>query len=48
MIAKFIRSLARQETVIDAFDDKLFVAVVDHVTIGRDGSTEFHIINGIN
>lgn len=46
LIAKFIRSLAKQETVIDAFDEKLFVAVVDHVTVGREGGIVFHVIHG--
>ena len=44
LIAKFIRTLSKQETVIDAFDEKLFVAVVDHVTVGREEDMVFHMI----
>ena len=46
LIAKFMRSLARQETVIDVFDEKLFMAVVDTVTVNRDVRMNFHLING--
>ncbi|MDD3401718.1 MAG: zinc ribbon domain-containing protein [Eubacteriales bacterium] len=46
LIAKFIRTLAKQETVIDAFDERLFVAVVDHAAVNRNGSMTFLLIDG--
>ena len=46
LIAKFIRSLAKKERLIDAFDDKLFVAVVDRVAVHRNGSISINLING--
>ena len=46
LIAKFIRSLTKQETVIDVFDEKLFLAVVGNVTVDRDGISTFYLVNG--
>ena len=46
LIAKFIRSIAKQKTVIDSFDEKLFVAVVDHATVYCNDSISFNLING--
>ena len=43
LIAKFIHCLAKQENFIDTFDEKLFMAVVDHVTVfmGRKANYTF-------
>ena len=46
LIAKLIRSLAKQEDAIDAFDERMFLAVVGNVTVNRDGISTLHLING--
>jgi len=47
LIAKFIRTLAKQETVIDAFDERLFLAVVDYVAVSHDGRIRFVLITSL-
>ena len=41
-----IREIQTRELAITEFDEKLWLAVVDHVVVGRDGSMTFRFKNG--
>ncbi len=42
----FIRDIQNRELAITEFDEKLWLAVIDKVTVGRDGSMTFLFKNG--
>lgn len=43
----FIRDIQSRELAITEFDEKLWLAVIDKVTVGRDGSMRFRFKNGM-
>ena len=43
----FIRDIQNRELAITEFDEKLWLAVIDKVTVGRDGSMRFRFKNGM-
>ena len=42
----FIRDIQSRELAITEFDEKLWLAVIDQVKVGRDGSMTFKFKNG--
>lgn len=46
VIAKFIKSISKQETITE-FNDDLWFAVIENVVVGVDGSLTFKFKNGI-
>ena len=47
VLESFIRDIQSRELAITEFDEKLWLAVVDHVVVGRDGSMTFKFRNGM-
>ena len=47
MIEGFVRDIENRELAITEFDEKLWVAVIDRVTVGRDGTMVFKFRNGV-
>ena len=43
----FIRDIQTRELAVTEFDEKLWLAVIDKVTVGRDGSMRFRFKNGM-
>ena len=46
VIEGFIRDIESRPLAIDGFDEKLWLAVIDTVTVARDGSMTFRFKNG--
>ena len=45
---RFVREVVNRPLVLEAFDEKLWLAVVDQVTVGVDGEMVFRFRNGTN
>ena len=43
---RFVRDVESRPLVLEAFDEKLWLAVVDQVTVGLDGEIVFRFRNG--
>lgn len=46
MLRAFIRDIAERPLVLVSFDDKLWVAVVDRVIVGKDERVRFSFKDG--
>ena len=46
-LERFEREAENRPLVLDAFDEKLWLAVVDQVTVGMDGEMVFRFRNGL-
>ena len=45
-LERFVREVESRSLVLEAFDEKLWLAVVDQVTVGLDGEIVFRFRNG--
>lgn len=43
---RFVREVVNRPLVLEAFDEKLWLAVVDQVTVGLDGEMRVRFRNG--
>ena len=46
MIDGFVRDIESRKVAVAEFNDKLWVAVIDRVVVGRDGTIVFRFRNG--
>jgi site-specific DNA recombinase len=46
-LERFVREVESRPLVLEAFDERLWLAVVDQVTIGREDSMAYHFRNGL-
>ena len=48
VIDGFVRDIENRELAVTRFDEKLWVAVIDRVVVGRDGAMLFRFRNGVD